>query len=109
MPTCIFILARLTIRVDNVLFRTHDTRIFHSYASNPPLIIRETSGWEAPYDRVSKQLQKKDDKTPLTDPTWIAQILSGFPKGVSQSEGAGTGWRGMGTQREILVLPKPAP
>ena len=54
MPTCIFILARLTLRVDNVLFRTHDTRIFHSYESNPSLIIRETSGWEAPYDRVSK-------------------------------------------------------
>jgi hypothetical protein len=54
MPTCIFILARLTLRVDNVLFRAHDTRIFHSYASNPPLIIRETSGWEAPYERVSK-------------------------------------------------------
>ena len=54
MPTCIFILARLTLRVDNVLFRTHDTRIFHSCASNPPLIIREVSGWEAPYDRVSK-------------------------------------------------------
>jgi len=54
MPTCIFILARLTLRVDNVLFRTYDTRIFHSYASNPPLIVREASGWEAPYDRVSK-------------------------------------------------------
>ena len=54
MPTCIFILARLTLRVDNVLFRTHDTRIFHSYTSNPPLIVREMSGWEAPYDRVCK-------------------------------------------------------
>ena len=124
MPRCIFILARLTIRVDSVLFRTHDTRIFHSYASDPPLIIRETSGWEAPYDRVSKvrisrtptqpglteraqQLPKKDDKTPLTDPTWIAQILSGLPKRISQSEGAGTSWRGMGTRREVLVLPKP--
>lgn len=54
MPTCIFILARLVIRVDNVLFRTYDTRMFHSYASDPLLIIREMSGWEAPYDRVSK-------------------------------------------------------
>jgi hypothetical protein len=52
MPTCIFILARFTLRVDNVLFRTHDTRLYHSFASKPPLVVRETSGWEAPYDRV---------------------------------------------------------
>jgi len=107
MPTCIFILARLTLRVDNVLFRIHDTRVFHSYSSDPPLVIRETSGWEAPYHQVGKHLPKRDDKTPLTDPTWIAQILTGLPKRISQSEGAGTGWRGMGTQREVLALPKP--
>ena len=53
-----------------------------------------------------QHLPKRDDKTPLTDPTWIAQILTGLPKRVSQSEGAGTGWRGMGTRREVLVLPK---
>lgn len=54
MPTCFFILSRFTLRVDNVLFRTYDTRIYHSFASSPPLIIRETSGWEAPYDRVKR-------------------------------------------------------
>lgn len=52
MPTCFFILSRFTLRVDNVLFRTYDTRIFHSFSSSPPLIVREVSGWEAPYDRV---------------------------------------------------------
>jgi type 2A phosphatase activator TIP41 len=52
MPTCIFILARFTLRVDNVLFRTHDTRVYHSFTSAPPLVVRETSGWEAPYNRV---------------------------------------------------------
>lgn len=52
MPTCIFILQRFTLRVDNVLFRTFDTRIYHSFASSPPLIVREMSGWEAPYDHV---------------------------------------------------------
>ncbi|KAI6024518.1 TIP41-like family-domain-containing protein [Pisolithus marmoratus] len=31
MPTCFFILARFTLRVDNVLFRIHDTRIYHSF------------------------------------------------------------------------------
>lgn len=54
MPTCIFILSRLTLRVDNVLFRAHDVRLYHSYTSSPPLVVRESSGWEAPYDWVKK-------------------------------------------------------
>jgi len=54
MPTCFFILSRFTLRVDGVLFRTFDTRIYHSFISNPGLIVREMSGWEAPYDRVRK-------------------------------------------------------
>lgn len=57
MPTCIFILSRFTLRVDNVLFRTHDTRIYHSFSSQPPRIIREIGGWEAPYEYV-KQVSK---------------------------------------------------
>jgi type 2A phosphatase activator TIP41 len=52
MPTCLFILARFTLRVDNVLFRTHDTRVYHSFVRTPLLVVREISGWEAPYDRV---------------------------------------------------------
>ena len=54
MPTCIFILARFTLRVDNVLFRLHDTRIFHSFSSSSPIVVRQLSGWEAPYDRVKR-------------------------------------------------------
>lgn len=54
MPTCFFILSRFTLRVDNVLFRTYDTRIYHSFSSNPHSLIRETGGWEAPYDRVRR-------------------------------------------------------
>lgn len=54
MPTCIFILSRFTLRVDNVLFRAHDSRLYHSFESSPPVVIRETSGWEAPYDLVKR-------------------------------------------------------
>ncbi|KAG6841845.1 hypothetical protein C0991_006252 [Blastosporella zonata] len=104
MPTCIFILARFTLRVDNVLFRTHDTRIYHSFESQPPLVIRETCGWEAPYDRVKRQLPKRDDLTPLTDPTFIAKILAGLPSEVSQKEGAKTGWRELRRRVELAVL-----
>ncbi|TFY82753.1 hypothetical protein EWM64_g1249 [Hericium alpestre] len=106
MPTCIFILSRLTLRVDNVLFRAHDTRIYHSFSSSPPLVVRETNGWEAPYDRVKRHLPKRDDLTPLTDPNFIGKVLSGLPKEISQIGGAGTGWRGLGSKVEVATLKK---
>ncbi|KAH6914748.1 type 2A phosphatase activator TIP41 [Coprinopsis sp. MPI-PUGE-AT-0042] len=104
MPTCIFVLSRFTLRVDNVLFRTFDTRFYHSFSSSPPLIVREMSGWEAPYDRVVRMLPKREDMTPLTDPSWIAKVLSDLPTRTSQHEGANTGWRGLGTKRQVLKL-----
>ena len=54
MPQCFFILARFILRVDGVLFRIFDTRIYHSFSSSPPLIVRETSGREATYDDVKR-------------------------------------------------------
>ncbi|KAF4619563.1 hypothetical protein D9613_004986 [Agrocybe pediades] len=106
MPKSFFILARFTLRVDNVLFRTYDTRIFHAFASSPPLLVREKSGWEAPYERVQRHLPRRDDLTPLTDPTFIGKVLADLPKIVSQKEGAKTGWRGMGTRTEVVELDK---
>ncbi|KZV62375.1 type 2A phosphatase activator TIP41 [Peniophora sp. CONT] len=108
MPTCIFILARATLRVDNVLFRVHDTRIYHSFSSAPPAIVRETSGWEAPYNLVARRLPKRDDKTPLTDPNFIGKVLADMNKETSQIAGAGTKWRGLGTKLEVAMLPQPS-
>lgn len=39
MPKCFFILIRFFLRVDNVLFRIVDTRIFHEFGKN--FLIRE--------------------------------------------------------------------
>ncbi|OSX59425.1 hypothetical protein POSPLADRAFT_1059611 [Postia placenta MAD-698-R-SB12] len=107
MPTCFFILSRFTLRVDNVLFRTYDTRIYHSFTSSLPLVVRETSGWEAPYDWVKRRLPKREDLTPLTDATWVAKVLTEMPSEVSQQAGAGTKWRGLGTRMEVAVLKRP--
>ncbi|KAL0950233.1 hypothetical protein HGRIS_010219 [Hohenbuehelia grisea] len=104
MPTCIFILSRFTLRVDNVLFRAHDTRMYHSFSSTPPFFIREVSGWEAPYENVKRKLPKRDDLTPLTDPNFIAKILADMSPRISQHEGAKTGWRGLGSRRYVSVL-----
>ncbi|PBL02884.1 type 2A phosphatase activator TIP41 [Armillaria gallica] len=103
MPTCIFILCRFTLRVDNVLFRTSDTRIYHSFSSEPSMIIRETSGWEAPYDVIKERLPKRDDMTPLTDPNFISKALADTRR-MSQTVGARTGWRGIGTKLEHVTL-----
>ncbi|KAJ3757771.1 type 2A phosphatase activator TIP41 [Lentinula raphanica] len=104
MPTCIFILSRFTLRVDGVLFRTYDTRLYSSLEDNPEgaVIVRETTGWEAPYDTVKNRLPKRDDLTPLTDPLFIAKILSELPQ--SQTTGAGTGWRGLGKKCEWMRI-----
>ncbi|KAH8830276.1 type 2A phosphatase activator TIP41 [Flagelloscypha sp. PMI_526] len=103
MPTCIFILCRYTLRVDNVLFRTFDTRIYHSFDSK--ILIRETSGWEAPYDTVKQHLPTRYDLTPLTDPGFIANILTNtLSPSLTQQRGAGTKWRGMGKKVEVLTF-----
>ena len=50
MPHSWFILARLFVRVDNVLFRMYDVRLFHSFGSGE--VVREISGMEADYEHV---------------------------------------------------------
>lgn len=60
MPTCFFILSRFFLRVDNVLFRVFDTRVYHSFAPDPqsssgePHVVREMSGWEVPYEKLKQ-------------------------------------------------------
>lgn len=52
MPHSFFILARLFVRVDNVLFRIYDVRIYHAFGDEE--VIREVSGMEAGYDTVKQ-------------------------------------------------------
>jgi type 2A phosphatase activator TIP41 len=142
MPTSFFVLARFSLRVDGVLFRLFDTRIYHSFASSPSLVVRETSGWECKYDVVksvstlflcalthhvnfslqsktttshkflilfAQALENPNDLTPLADPNFVHYVMSNFPRSITQDpskegNGAGTGWRGLGTTLEILEL-----
>lgn len=52
MPHSFFILSRLFVRVDNVLFRVHDVRVYHAFGSEE--IVREVSGMEAGYNEVKR-------------------------------------------------------
>lgn len=120
MPTFLFVLLRFCLRVDNVLFRVHDTRIYHSFASSPPLLVKETSGWEAPYNSVKRvrtilalgfippdffvqKLTDRHDLTPLTDTTFIATSLAEIEG--AQAQPGVTKWRGLGSKTEVATLP----
>jgi len=100
MPSCLFVLMRFSLRVDNVLFRTFDTRLYHSFHSNPAFVVLETKGWEAPYDMVKSRLPNQDDLTPITLPNFIAETLSKL----NIRKGAGTGWRGLGSRVQVVQL-----
>ncbi|KAJ8331750.1 Tap42 interacting protein [Batrachochytrium dendrobatidis] len=89
MPTCFFVLQRFFMRVDGVLFRIHDTRVYHEFASDA--LIREYTTWEASYDVVKQYLQVPKDpiKSPvqdlsqMTDMNWVASIIEKVTKPTS--------------------------
>lgn len=52
MPHSFFILSRLFLRVDDVLFRLFDVRTYHAFGSGE--VIRECSGLEAGYEDIKR-------------------------------------------------------
>ncbi|ODN79446.1 hypothetical protein, variant [Cryptococcus amylolentus CBS 6039] len=117
MPHCFFILSRLFVRVDNVLFRMYDVRLYHAFGSSE--IIREVKGMEAGYGEVKRHLEKPTDLSPLTDPNWVYRImqsLSSLPpqrrqfihRRSSSSAGSKNGkpWPGLGEKVDVLRLPQ---
>jgi len=105
MPTSFFILSRFFLRVDGVLFRIFDTRIYHPLSSDPPLIVRETSGWEVKYDSI-KQFLPTPDLSPLNDPNFIARVITSMPKSKTQDPNHpdSSGWKALGTTVEVCHL-----
>ncbi|TYJ53068.1 hypothetical protein B9479_006300 [Cryptococcus floricola] len=117
MPHCFFILSRLFVRVDNVLFRMYDVRLYHAFGSSE--IIREVKGMEAGYDEVKRHLEKPTDLSPLTDPNWVYRImqsLSSLPpqrrqfihrrSSSSASSKNGKPWPGLGEKVDVLRIPQ---
>jgi len=60
MPGCFFILARFFLRVDRVIVRSFDTRLYHEFGSD--IVVKET---------VKKELK-------LTEDTVRARLAYGF-------------------------------
>jgi len=59
MPTCLFVLLRFFLRVDGVVFKMFDTRIFLEFHKS--YCIRECQKREAHYDTILNLLNQKYD------------------------------------------------
>ncbi|KAG0304000.1 hypothetical protein BGZ98_006046 [Dissophora globulifera] len=83
MPSCFLILLRFFLRVDDVLFRIHDTRIYHRFETNT--VVRECSTRESSYRDTRARIprSKGDDLSLLLDSNWVSSQL---PEQVSQVE-----------------------
>lgn len=76
MPSCLLLLCRFFLRIDNVIFRIRDTRVYIDFETN--LVLREYKEQECPYSEVLKQINSKhsnDPKKLLRDTNWVAQTI----------------------------------
>ncbi|KAI9499148.1 TIP41-like family-domain-containing protein [Zychaea mexicana] len=74
MPSCFLVLLRMFLRVDNVVFRINDTRIYHEFGS--PYVVREYTSREDRFQTVFNKLPAaKSDVSLLGDPNWVASKL----------------------------------
>lgn len=76
MPTCLLLLCRFFLRIDNVIFRVRDTRIYIDLESD--LVLREYKEQECPYDDLLRKINSKttnDPKRLLRDTNWVSQNI----------------------------------
>ncbi|KAL2917844.1 Tap42 interacting protein [Polyrhizophydium stewartii] len=73
MPSCFLVLQRFFLRVDNVLLRINDTRVFHEFGSD--VLIREYTSREAPYESVKQSAAAAQDLSAMTDANWVSARL----------------------------------
>jgi type 2A phosphatase activator TIP41 len=73
MSNCLLILQRLFIRVDNVLVRIIDTRLYIDFEEYK--IIREQKIMQDDYNSIIKKIKGPDPKKWLRDINWCSQNL----------------------------------
>lgn len=76
MPSCLLLLCRFFLRIDNVIFRIRDTRVYVDFDTN--VILREYKVQECPYDEVLKRITSKSNNDPkklLRDTMWVSQNI----------------------------------
>lgn len=77
MPSCLLLLCRFFLRIDNVIFRIRDVRVYVDFDTNQ--ILREYKEQEFLYhDLLAKIKSNKslnDPKKLLRDPNWVSQNI----------------------------------
>jgi type 2A phosphatase activator TIP41 len=75
MPARLLLLARFFLRVDNVLFRIRDTRVFIEFSQN--LVLREYQEREDDYKNVYRKIPRvtKDFGQWLRDENWVCSKI----------------------------------
>ncbi|PIA56675.1 hypothetical protein AQUCO_00700793v1 [Aquilegia coerulea] len=75
MPSCWFLLMRFWLRVDGVLMRLRDTRMYCSFKKNAdPTVLRESCWREATFQSLSSK-GFPSDSAAYSDPNLISQRL----------------------------------
>jgi type 2A phosphatase activator TIP41 len=75
MPDRLLLLSRFFMRLDNVLIRLRDTRLYVDFESKE--VIREYQSRECDYERVRQSLATTRDDVPaiMRDPNRLSEIL----------------------------------
>jgi len=76
MPSCFFVLLRLFIRVDHVMFRVIDTRLYHEFGA--ATVLRDVQRREATYKELGARLPR--DPTKLADMQHMVGLLPLVPE-----------------------------
>ncbi len=79
MPTGFLVLQRFWLRVDGVMIRIRDTRVFHSFAKPHQLLIRDYSEREATFEQLRRSGMPDTPKY-YADPNQFAQFIPNVPK-----------------------------
>lgn len=75
MHTCLLLLCRFSMRVDDVAFRIRDTRVYIDLETN--VVMREYKCQEALYDELLRKIsgRSSDPKKLLRDSNWVSQNI----------------------------------
>lgn len=75
MHSCLLLLCRFYLRVDDVAFRIRDTRVYVDFDTNE--VLREYKTQDAQYDELLKKSngRSSDPKKLLRDSNWVSQNM----------------------------------
>jgi hypothetical protein len=93
MPTCAYILARLFVRVDNVIVRVRETRVLVDFFGLKPKIYRDITWRECHWENLA------DNGLPSDVKSWSCDPITSSPQKTQE-------WQSLLQQLPEVRLPK---